>query len=122
MGEAANTNFIVFGLNSPGLPHSRQALYNLYTIDAVWRQTVIYLQYITQKLKEWATRNPQQTGEIRGSGIVSYSNSMGETVFLDKYWKFSTINTDQDPLKIWNFFLKKAYLNPDRNHKLRYLC
>ena len=57
-------------------------------------------------------------GEIRGSGIVSYSNSMGETVFLDKYWKFPTINTDQDPLKIWNFFVKKAYLNPDRNHKL----
>jgi hypothetical protein len=26
MGEAANTNFIVFGLNSPRLPHSRQAL------------------------------------------------------------------------------------------------
>ena len=57
-------------------------------------------------------------GEIRGSGIVSYSNSMDETVFLDKYWKFSTINTDQDPLKIRNFFVKNAYLNPDRNHKL----
>jgi hypothetical protein len=37
---------------------------------------------------------------------------MGESVFLDKYWKFSTINTDQDPLKNFNFFLKNAYLTP----------
>jgi len=37
---------------------------------------------------------------------------MGESVFLDKYWNFSTINTDQDRLKIFNFFLKNAYLTP----------
>jgi hypothetical protein len=30
--------------------------------------------------------------------------------FLDKYWKFSTINTDQDPLKIVYFFVKNAHL------------
>ena len=37
---------------------------------------------------------------------------MGESDFLDKYWKFSTINTDQNPLKIFNFFSKNAYLTP----------
>jgi hypothetical protein len=35
-----------------------------------------------------------------------------ESVFLDKYRKFSTINTDQDPLKIFNFFVKNVYLIP----------
>ena len=34
---------------------------------------------------------------------------MGESLFLDKYWKFSTINS-QDPLKISNFFVKNALL------------
>ena len=36
---------------------------------------------------------------------------MGASDFFgDKYWKFSTINTDQDTLKIFNFFVKNAYL------------
>ena len=31
--------------------------------------------------------------------------------FFNKYWKFSTINS-QDPLKIVNFYVKNAYLTP----------
>ena len=33
---------------------------------------------------------------------------MGESEFFDKYWKFSTINTDQNPLKNFNFFCQKC--------------
>ena len=44
-------------------------------------------------------------------GLMLYYEAMGESVFLDKYWKCS-INIDQDPLKIFNFFVKNRYLTP----------
>jgi hypothetical protein len=41
-----------------------------------------------------------------------YIETKDERVFLNKYWKDSTINTDQNPLKLFNFFVKNAYLTP----------
>jgi hypothetical protein len=38
--------------------------------------------------------------------------TMGESVFLDKYWKFSTINTASILSKNGYFFVKNAYLIP----------
>ena len=37
---------------------------------------------------------------------------MDERDFLDKYWKFSTINTDRILSIFFNFFVKNAYLTP----------
>ena len=39
---------------------------------------------------------------------------MDESVFLEKYWKFSTINTNQDPLNFIYFSVKNAYLTHRR--------
>ena len=43
---------------------------------------------------------------------------MGESFFLDKYWKFSTTKTNQDPLNFFYFFVKNAYLTPKITHQI----
>jgi hypothetical protein len=40
---------------------------------------------------------------------------MAESVFVNKYWKFSTFNTDQDPFQKNYFFVKNVYLTPLKN-------